>query len=318
MKKVNLVFVALLLANFGISQTPTSLFTETFESGNKFTLNTSDLSATTTHNTWVMNNTYTGGGLILTCIGNSLTVTLPDTPTQPTGITGSPTSNYMHIAAQVAITNSVNSSSYAPAVSICNITSGSNFSKMTTSISTTGYSGIKFNFWWLCNGSTDAFGEVYYSLDNGANWVSKQTSYSNTPTWTQASISDTAWDNQSSILFAFRFVNNTTTTGVAAVTGFSVDDITVTADTTLSTANNKSIISSVAHPNPTNGNVNLILNKIYKAVKIYISDVTGKTTDVKQFKNTKDLSFKIRGVSGLYFLNIEADAERHNYKMVKK
>lgn len=318
MKKVNLVFVALLLANFGISQTSTTLFTETFESGNKFTLNTSDLNASTTDNIWQMNNTYTGGSASITCVGVTQTIPIANTPAQPTGITSGPSSNYIHISAQLAINAGINCSSYAPAVSLCGIAGGSNFSKMTSSISTTGYSGIKFNFWWVCAGSNDAFGEVYYSLDNGSNWVSKQTSYNNTSTWTQASLSDTAWDNQSSVLFAFRFVNNTTTSTAAAVPAFSIDEITVTADTTLNIANNKPIISSVVHPNPTNGNVNLILNKTYKAVKIYISDVTGKTIDVKHFKNTKDLSFILRGTPGLYFLNIEADAERHNYKVVKK
>ncbi len=49
MKKVNFGFVVLLLTNFGISQAQTTLFTETFESGNSFTLNSSDLNASTTH-----------------------------------------------------------------------------------------------------------------------------------------------------------------------------------------------------------------------------------------------------------------------------
>jgi hypothetical protein len=318
MKKVNLTIVVLLIANFGISQTPTTLFTETFESGNKFTLNTSDLSASTTDNIWQMNNTYTGGSISITCVGMTQTVPVANTPAQPTGITSGPSSNYMHIAAQLAITAGINCSSYAPAVSLCGIIGGSNFSKMTTSISTTGYSGIKFNFWWVCAASNDAFGEVYYSLDNGSNWVSKQTSFNSTSTWTQASLSDTAWDNQSSILFAFRFVNNTTTSTSAAVPAFSIDDITVTADTTLGIANNKSLISSLVYPNPTHEEVSIILNKPYKAITIHISDVTGKTIDVKHFKNTKDLNFKLRGARGLYFLNIEADAENLNYKMVKK
>ena len=317
MKKRNLVFVALLLANFGISQT--TLFTETFESGNKFTLNTSDLGATTSHNIWQINNTYTGGSVSITCLGTPQTLAVADTPAQPTGVTSGPSSNYMHIAAQLAINDGINCSSYAPAVSLCGITGGSNFSKMTTSISTTGYSGIKFNFWWVCAASIDAFGEVYYSLDNGANWVSKQTSYNNTSTWTQATLSDTAWDNQTSILFAFRFVNNTTTFSTdVAVPAFSIDEITVTADNTLGTTINKSLISYIIYPNPTYEVVNIILNKVYKAITINISDVSGKTIEVKHFKNTKDLNFKLRGAKGLYFLNMEADAEKLNYKVVKK
>ena len=315
MKKVNLVFVALLFANFGISQT--TLFTETFESGTKFTLNSSDLSATTTDNIWVINDTYTGGVFDYTCLGMVSPITIPSTTTQPTGITSGPSSNYMHITAQLAITAGINCASYAAAFPPCNINSSSNFSKMTTSISTTGYSGIKFNFWWLCDGSSDAFGEVYYSLDNGTNWVSKQTSYNNTTSWTQESLSDTAWDNQPSLLLAFRFVNNNVV-GTPSVNAFSVDEITVTADTTLSIPSNRSLISSIIYPNPTHEEVSIILNKTYKAITIHISDVTGKTIDVKSFKNTKDLNFKLRGAKGLYFLNIEADSESLNYKMVKK
>ena len=317
MKKVNLVFIVLLLANFGFSQTPTVLFTETFESGNKFTLNTSDLSASTTDNIWLINDNFTGGTSNFTCQGTTYPVTVPSTPTQPTGITSAPSSKYMHVTAQEAIAAGINCASYAPAFAACNITSSSSFSKMTTSISTTGYSGIKFNFWWLCDGNSEAFGEVYYSLDNGTNWVSKQTSYNNTTSWTQESLSDTAWDNQPSLLLAFRFVNNNVV-GTPMVTAFSVDDITVTADTTLSIPSNRSLISSIIHPNPTHEEVSIILNKTYKAITIHISDVTGKTIEVKHFKNTKDLNFKLRGSKGLYFLNIEADAERLNYKMVKK
>ena len=316
MKKSNLIFTALLLANFGISQT--TLFTETFETGNKFTMNSSDLSASTTDNIWQMNNTYTGGSASITCAGITQTIPISNTAAQPSGITSGPTSNYMHIAAQVAINAGINCSSYAPAVSICGITSGSNFSKMTTSISTTGYTGIKFNFWWTCVGSNDAFGEVYYSLDNGANWVSKQSNFNNTSTWTQTSLSDSAWDNQSSIIFAFRFVNNTTTSTTADVPAFSVDEITVTADNSLDITKNKSIISSIVYPNPTYEDVNLMLNTIYKTITIHISEVSGKTIDVKHFKDSKNLNFKLRGTPGLYFLNIEADAQKLNYKMLKK
>ena len=316
MKKANLVFVALFLANSGISQT--TLFTETFESGNKFTLNTSDLSASTTHNTWVLNNTFTGGSGTYMCPGFTIPYTIDSTPAQPTGITNGPSSNYMHISSQAAINDGINCASYVPAVSACNITSGSNFSQITTSVSTTGYSGIKFKFWWVCAGSSDAYGEVYYSLDNGTNWVSKQSPFNNTSSWTLGSLSDTAWDNQPSILFAFRFVNNTTTSTTSAVPAFSIDDITITADSTFSIPENTSLISSILYPNPTEEDVHIILNKTYKDVTIHISDVSGKTIGVKEFKNTKNLDFKLNSTPGLYFLNIEADAQKLNYKMVKQ
>jgi hypothetical protein len=318
MKKVNFGFVVLLLTNFGISQAQTTLFTETFESGNSFTLNSSDLNASTTHNIWKINNSYTGGTVSVTCSGMTQTLTVTDTTAQPSGITSGPSSNYMHITAQDAITAGINCSSYAPAVSLCGISSGSNFSKMTNSISTTGHSDIKFNFWWICAGSSDAFGEVYYSLDNGTNWVLKQTNLFNTTSWTQASLTDTAWDNQSNIIFAFRFVNNTTTSTASDVPAFSIDEISVTADNTMSSPSNKSLISSIFYPNPTKDDINIILNKTYKVVAIQISDISGKIIDVKEFKNSRNLNFKLNASPGLYFLNIEADTEKHNFKIVKK
>jgi hypothetical protein len=62
-----LLFGSTLFAAFGFSQT--TIYQENFETGNTFTLNTSDLGGASTFNTWLVNNSFTGG-----CVQEALTV----------------------------------------------------------------------------------------------------------------------------------------------------------------------------------------------------------------------------------------------------
>jgi len=221
----------LLFAGIGFAQT--TIYQENFETGNSFTLNTADLGGASTYNTWLVNNTFTGGSGTFTCMSFPFTFTVPNTPSQPGGITGAPSSTYMHISAQAAVSSGITCASYIPADATC-VMAESNFTRMTTPISTTGYSNVAMDFWWMCAGSTAAFGELYYSLDGGITWTLKQSNFNNVTNWTQTSISDPLWDNQASLLFAFRFVNNTTTAG--ADPSFSLDEILVTGTTGVSNA----------------------------------------------------------------------------------
>ena len=223
MKKLLLSGICL-VAFFATSQT--TLYSEDFESGNSFSLNTADLGASNTYNTWLMNNTYAGGSGTFVCMGFPFSFTVVNTPTQPAGITNSPSSNYMHITAQAAVSSGITCASYIPADGTC-VTDESNFSRMTAPISTTGYSGVSFDFWWLCGGSPQGFGEVYYSFDGGSTWILKQSVLNNVTNWTQSTLTDVAWDNQASLMFGFRFVN--TTTATAADPAFSIDQVLITA-----------------------------------------------------------------------------------------
>lgn len=225
MKKLLLIGCAF-SATFGFSQT--TLYEENFETTNSFTLNSSDLGGASTYNTWLVNNAYSGGSGTLVCMGFPFSFSVPNTPSQPAGITGAPSSNYMHITAQAAISNGITCASYIPADGTC-VMAESNFSKMTSSFSTVGYSNVTFDFWWMCAGSSTGFGELYYSLDNGTTWVLKQGNMNNVTNWTQTAITDAAWDNQANLQFAFRFVNNTATT--AADPSFCLDELLVTGMT---------------------------------------------------------------------------------------
>lgn len=222
MKKL-LLFVSLVLAANGFAQT--TIYQENFETGNSFTMNSSDLGGASLYNTWLRNNVYNGGSGTFICLGFPFSFTVNNTPSQPSGITGFPTSTYMHISAQGAVSSGITCSSYIPADGTC-VSNESNFAKMTTAISTVGFTNVNFDFWFMCAGSTTAYGELYYSLDNGNTWVLKQSNINNTPNWSQTTITDAAWTNQASLKFAFRFVNTIATT--AADPSFCVDQITVT------------------------------------------------------------------------------------------
>lgn len=219
-----LLFGCTFFAAFSFAQT--TIYQENFETGNTFTMNTTDLGGASTFNTWLMNNTYAGGSGTLICMGFPFSFTVANTPSQPVGITNAPSSNYMHISAQAAVSSGITCASYIPSDGGTCVSNESNFTKMTASISTLGFTGVTFDFWWMCAGSADAYGEVYYSLNGGSTWTLKQSNLNNVTSWSQTAISDPAWDNQSSLMFAFRFVNNTAST--AADPAFAVDELLVT------------------------------------------------------------------------------------------
>ena len=270
-----LLFGCALFTTVAFSQT--TIYQENFETGNSFTMNTSDLGGASTFNTWLMNNTYSGGSGTFICLGFPFSFTVTNTPSQPVGITGSPSSNYMHITAQAAIASGINCASYIPADGTC-VSNESNFSKMTAPISTLGFNTVTLDFWWMCAGSTTAFGEVYYSLDGGMTWVLKQSNLNNVTNWSQTAISDPLWDNQSSLMFAYRFVNNTAAT--AADPSFCLDEILVTgmgATNSITTANTIQP-TSWCFGNVTTVQVNFTATGTYTSGNVYtaqLSDASG-------------------------------------------
>lgn len=196
-------FACFSFASFGQD----TLFQDQFESGGaNWTLNSGSGS-----NTWVINNAYTGYNPIIN-----------NTPNQPTGINGSPTSNYLHIhnltVEMLGVFNS-------------NFDTGSTTNQdatMTNSVSTVGKTNVTFNYWYLCGGAAGVSeGKTYYSTDNGATWILLAT-YSNVTTWTQATHTLPAFDNQATLKFKFNWVNGATGIDPA----FSVDDVLLTASST--------------------------------------------------------------------------------------
>ncbi|SOE20264.1 hypothetical protein SAMN06298216_0758 [Spirosomataceae bacterium TFI 002] len=203
----------------------TSLFQENFESGEaNFMLNTTDVSSSNVYNSWLINNSYSGGSGTLVCLGFPFNFTVNPSLDQPAGITNYPHSSYLHLAANVAISNGITSDSHIEADGTCT-QAETYFTKMTNPISTLGKTSINFKFWWACGGSNVVYGEVYYSLDGGSSWILQQSNFKNQLTWTNSTLTNSNWDNQASLMFGFRFVNGMGNNSIDP--GFIIDEIEI-------------------------------------------------------------------------------------------
>lgn len=244
-KKYSLFTAGLLAA--GMLSAQTTLYTENFNGGtHTFTLNSSDVSSSGTTNSWQVNNSYTGGSSSFVCFGFPFSFTVANTANQPAGITGSPTSNYLHISSAAGTSSGITNANYLAADGLCTLDE-SYFAKMSADISTIGMTNVNFTFWWMCVAEPGVqYGQAYYSTDGGTNWTlisSPFAEYSGQAAWTQQSITNPAFDNQATLRFGFKF-NNTTSAGSPSDPPFCIDDISITGSTACSnttssfTANN--------------------------------------------------------------------------------
>ena len=226
--KLHCTILAVLFTMGAYAQTV--LFTEDFESAPVFNLNTTDVgSISNGSNTWLVNDSYAGGNGDVECLGFPLTFTIPSTASQPVGIT-TPNGNYMHTASSEAVADGILCCSFGAADGFCT-DPGNHFSAMNVDVNTSGQTGVSLTFWWLCNGGTQNYGEVYFSTNSGVSWnlISTPISqYRNQTNWIQQTITLAAFDNQPTLRFGFRFVNGTSLLG-AADPGFAVDDLILSA-----------------------------------------------------------------------------------------
>ncbi len=186
-----------------------TIFSDNFESGSaSWTLN----SGGSGNNQWVVNTEY---------VDNSGFDLVDPTPDQPVGTTNGPNSTYLHIY-----------NTQACGFGICNASfdtgSSSNRNAMqAASINTTGFTNVTLEFIYLCDGASgSAYGVVEYSLDNGGTWTDADGQYSGVSTWTNASITLPAFNNQASLKFRFRWVNG----GSGNDPAFAVDEVSITGD----------------------------------------------------------------------------------------
>lgn len=201
--KKTLLFAGLLCSITAFSQT--TLFSEDFETdATNWTLN-----GGAGTNQWIRNNVYAGYMSLIM-----------DTPDQPSGVTGFPQSNYIHIC----------NTTVCSSLSVCNAnfdtgsTSDQN-ATMNTPVVTTGMNTVTISFFYVCAGATGvSYGTLQYSIDNGISWVDAGT-YVNIAAWTQASVSLPVWDNQASLKFRFNWKN----AGSGNDPAFSVDEVKITA-----------------------------------------------------------------------------------------
>ncbi len=219
----------LLLAAYIPCSAQQVIYSEDFEGAvPSFTLNTPDMgSVVAGDNTWLVNNAYTGGQGTLECFGIPFSFTIPNTAAQPAGIT-SPNGNYMHITSVAAINSGVLNCNFAAADGLCT-NAASHFARMSADISTAGASDVTLSFWWICAGSTDNYGELYYSTDGGTSWIMVPPAlgaYRNQSSWVQQDVTMAAFAGQASLRFGFRFVNNEAT--AASDPAFGIDHVSIT------------------------------------------------------------------------------------------
>lgn len=214
----------------------TVLFEENFEgSSSKFTLNTTDVSSsTTTDNIWVINNSYDGGPGSAPCGFFNVNFGPRDTPEQDQAVTGAARSKYMHINSKLAASQGITNCMYIdpnPFFPTC-LVPGNAFAKMTAPISTTGYTDVELSFYWICRTNSKAFGEVYFSTNNGASWAlltSPRAKYFGDTVWKTQTISNLNFDNQATLQFGFRWANGYHGTSDSLIDpAFGVDEIKIT------------------------------------------------------------------------------------------
>jgi hypothetical protein len=241
MKSLRKLFtLTMLLLAAGFSKAQTVIYTQTFNTGSasNWSLNSSDVGGVTTlvGNQWLINNIYTAPFPLGTAT--------PNEPTGTTGITGAPNSYYLHINC-----GPLYSSLYG---SNCNFLSGSSgdtyFAKMNAPQSTTGYTGVSFSFWWLCNGSSTSVGRVYYRTSSTSAWTATTTpisTYYGSSSWAFQTITMAAFDNQPFLEFGFQFTDGTSGGSDPA---FGVDDIRISGTSSTTTA---AVATFTVSPNDT-------------------------------------------------------------------
>lgn len=252
----------------GLGLSAQVLYLEDFEGVSPtFQINTTDVNSVTFgENYWDINNAYAGGSISATCLGTPVgSVTIPTTPAQPSGISNA-NGKYLHIVCADAVNSGVLNAAYKSTVSFCN-PDESYFAKMSQDVSTVGLSNVTLSFWWLCMASPagNAYGEVYYSTNSGSTWVlisSGVPTFAQVGNWTQTSIHLPQFDNQPTLRFGFRFVNNNETNPAASSPPFSIDDVKIEVPAAVCTAPSvqasnaaaSSITQNAASINWTNGN----------------------------------------------------------------
>lgn len=171
------------------------VYSEDFESGaGSFSLNSNVIGGNFGRNKWIVNNSYSGQNIY------------PNTISQDSTFGGlinfAPFSNYLHVSDSVQIANGgPSNANYNPSFASDRVASTSNFC-------TLGMSNVVFAFYYTCVGSATAFGEVYFSVDNGPWDLLPNSTLNNTSKWKYVEFSNALFNNRQNIRFAFRWQNN--------------------------------------------------------------------------------------------------------------
>ena len=201
-----LLFVILLFPIFAWTQNSILIFNEDFETGNYPFVVDSSFGLPQGVNSWVINNEYNGNGIYPNTISQVNTVS---------GTIGNPNGFYLHIADSTQLTNVSNANFQSNSAS-------DHFLVLDRNFCTLGFDSIEFSFFYLCEGSSNAYTEVYYSIDGGS-WISTGNQYNNQTLWKNERIMNPAFSNVFDLRFGFRWVN--TSSALPNSISFGVDDI---------------------------------------------------------------------------------------------
>jgi hypothetical protein len=207
--KTPIILFLVVLCTFSSWAQINQLYTENFESGpGVFVINGSGVGTNTGTNAWLVNNTYAAGGIYPR--------TMSEDSTYGGSISFAPYSNYLHIYDA--------NSGYADCL-YNPVNQSDRFSYMSSGICTLGFDSVSFNFFYLCQGSATAYGNVYYSKDNGP-WVQcGLPQYNSKYKWQYTTISNPNFANTANLRFGFRWQNNA---GAGSDTSaFAIDDIDI-------------------------------------------------------------------------------------------
>jgi len=235
-----------LLTGLGILSAQVNIFYQRdFNSGvpTDWSLNTGDEGSTTTglYNEWIVGADYNNPPPTFTvpCFFCLPVTNIPTIPPQPLAIQGAPNSSFLHVSYVPSNSNdngcsapATRTTSFLGADAICYFAQ-SYFARMNTAVSIpAGTAPVKLSFFWVCQGNADAYGEVYYSINNGTTWNILTSSVTNSR---RLSGRSTQWNadtitlltpnmRPANVLIGFRFVNNV---GAAQDPPLAVDDIRI-------------------------------------------------------------------------------------------
>ena len=222
MKKLLPILIVVLLSSISLqlSAQNTLIASEDFEGSTYITtLNDTGLASNTGQNKWIVNNAYLGGSGYPNTISQDSTYG---------GLITFPNGKYLHIHDSVkAATNSIANANY-------NTQTPSDRFAVVKDFCTLGFTNVTIAYYYMCMGDTNnAFGKVYYSVNNGAWTAYPGATYKNTYKWKYTELIDTIFNNKNSVRIGYRWTNNNTTTTNRA--SFAIDDIRVVGNFDITT-----------------------------------------------------------------------------------
>jgi len=164
----------------------TLISTEDFEGAtNITTINDTGLASNTGPNQWIVNNLYNGGALYPNTISQDSTFG---------GFISFPNGRYLHIHDSITAAGSnVGNTNY-------DALGASDRFAVVDEFCTLGYTGVTVAYYYMCMGdSNNAFGQVYYSLNNGPWTQFPGATYNNTYKWKYEELINPVFDNQGSV-----------------------------------------------------------------------------------------------------------------------